>query len=336
MRYQDAGVDPERKARFIGELRGRFEATHGADVSGGIGGFGGVYRVPSVDGHLVATADGVGTKVLIARELGRDGGVARDLVHHCVNDCLAAGASPLFFLDYVAFGALDAACFRAVVEGLVGACRAHGIALLGGETAEMPDVYVGGAYDLVGFLVGFAKPGALFDRAGVATGDAILGLPSAGLHTNGFSLVRRIVRDRALDLGRSYGGLDATLGHVLLAEHRSYAAEVAGLRERFDVRGIAHITGGGLPENLPRALPPGRRARLSRSAWPEPALFRFLAREGQVPEDDALRAWNWGIGLAVIVPAAEADAALAWLAAGGHGGWRIGVVEDGDGGVVFS
>lgn len=336
MRYRDAGVDPERKARLLDEIRGAFEATHGPPVIGGIGGFCGVYRAPTGAGFLVATADGVGTKVLLARALGRDRNVARDLVHHCVNDSVATGAAPLFFLDYVAFGRLEPAIFRAVAEGLAGACRAHGIPLLGGETAEMPGVYAEGAYDLVGFLVGFAEEGALLDRARVAPGDLILGLPSTGLHTNGYSLARRIVSERGLDLGRVYAGLDAPLGECLLAEHRSYAAAVAGLRARFEVVGIAHITGGGLPENLPRALAPGLRARLFRERWTAPAVFAFLAREGEVPEEDSLRAWNWGVGLAVIVRPRDAAAVLAWLAAEGHGGWEIGVVEPGEGGVLFA
>jgi phosphoribosylformylglycinamidine cyclo-ligase len=334
VRYRDAGVDPERKARLVDEVRERFAATHGPEVAVGIGGFAGAYRAGG--GHLVATADGVGTKVLLARALGRNRDAARDLVHHCVDDCIATGATPLFFLDYVAFGRLDAECFREIAAGLADACSAHGIALLGGETAEMPDVYAPDAYDLAGFLVGFAPAGALFDRARVAEGDVVVGLPSAGLHTNGFSLARRIVAERRLDLARVYPGLGAPLGEALLAEHRSYAAAVGGLRARCDVRGIAHITGGGLLENLPRALGDGLRARLDRSRWSAPPIFDFLAREGDVPDDDALRAWNCGVGLAAIVPASEAAAAVAWLRAEGHGGWEIGVVEPGAGGVVFA
>ncbi len=335
MRYQDAGVDPERKARLIGDLRSAFESTHGASVVRGIGAFSGVYRAPA-GGYLVATADGVGTKVLLARELGRDAGAARDLVHHCVNDCLAVGATPLFFLDYVAFGALEPERMRTIVEGLTSACRTHGVALLGGETAEMPGVYAGGAYDLVGFLVGHAAEGALYDPARVATGDAVLGLASTGLHTNGYSFARKIVRDRRLDLGRVYPGCGAPLGDLLLAEHRSYAAALSALRARVAVRGVAHVTGGGLPENLPRALPAGHRARLVRARWPVPPVIAFLVEEGGVADEDALRAWNMGIGLAAIVPAAEVAPALEALHSGGHAAWEIGVVEAGDGGVVFA
>jgi len=335
VRYKDSGVDPERASAILAQLRPALEATHTDKVVGGIGGFSGVTRVPAGGGYLVATADGVGTKVLIARELGRDRGVARDIVHHCVNDSLCAGAAPLFFLDYVAFGALDASVYRALLEGMSSACAEHGIPLLGGETAEMPDVYAPGAYDLAGFLVGHATEASLFRRETVAVGDAVLGIPAAGLHTNGYSLVRKIVRERALDLSRVYDGMNAALGDLLLAEHRSYHAAVTGLRSRFEVRGLAHITGGGLPENLPRALPAGLRARLSRARWPRPPLIEFLSREGGVAEDEALRTWNAGVGLVAIVPERESRAALDWLAETGHGGWPIGSIEAGDGGVVF-
>jgi phosphoribosylformylglycinamidine cyclo-ligase len=335
VRYQDAGVDPERKGRLIGALRSAFEATHGDAVVRGIGAFSGVYRAPA-GGYLVATADGVGTKVLLARELGRDAGTARDLVHHCVNDCLAVGATPLFFLDYVAFGVLEPERMRAVVEGLTAACRAHGVALLGGETAEMPGVYVERAYDLVGFLVGHAAEGALYDPARVAAGDAVIGLASTGLHTNGYSLARKIVRDRRLDLASVHPGCAAPLGDLLLAEHRSYAAALSALRARVEVRGVAHITGGGIPENLPRALPAGLRARLDRARWPVPPVIALLAREGEVADEDALRAWNMGVGLAAIVPRAEAGAALDALRAAGSEAWEIGAVEAGEGGVVFA
>lgn len=335
MRYKDSGVDPERASAILAQLRPALEATHTGNVVGGIGGFSGVTRVPAGGGYLVATADGVGTKVLIARELGRDRDVARDIVHHCVNDSLCAGAVPLFFLDYVAFGALDAAVYRALLEGMAGACAAHGIPLLGGETAEMPDVYAPGAYDLAGFLVGHATDASLFRKETVAPGDAVIGIPAAGLHTNGYSLVRKIVRDRGLDLSRVYGGLDAPLGELLVAEHRSYHAAVSGLRSRFAVRGLAHVTGGGLPENLPRALPAGMRARLYRDRWPTPPLIAFLSREGGVADEEALRTWNAGVGLVAILPDREARAALEWLGGGGFGGWRIGEIEPGPGGVVF-
>ncbi len=336
MRYKDSGVDPERAGAILAQLRPAIEATHTGKVVGGIGGFSGVTRVPAGGGYLVATADGVGTKVLIARELGRDRDVARDIVHHCINDSLCAGAEPLFFLDYVAFGALDGAVYRALLEGMSSACAAHGIPLLGGETAEMPDVYATGAYDLAGFLVGHATDASLFRKESVSAGDAVLGLPASGLHTNGYSLVRKIVRDRGLDLGRAYDGMDASLGDLLLAEHRSYHAAVRGLRARFEVRGLAHITGGGLPENLPRALPAGMRARIDRDRWPLPPLIAFLAREGGVAEDEMLRTWNAGIGLVAIVSEREWRGALDWLAGEGHGGWCLGSVEAGDGGVVFA
>jgi phosphoribosylformylglycinamidine cyclo-ligase len=334
MRYRDSGVDPENAARVLASVRPSLESTHGAAVVGGIGGFSGVLRAPA-GGYLVATADGVGTKVLLARALGRDRDVARDIVHHCVNDCLCAGAAPLFFLDYVAFDALDTAVFTALLEGLSDACRAHGIPLLGGETAEMPDVYAKGAYDLAGFLVGHATESSLFHKEKIAAGDAVIGLASAGLHTNGYSLVRKIVRDGGLDLARTYDGLPSALGDLLMAEHRSYHAAVTGLRARTEILGLAHITGGGLPENLPRALPPGLRARLATSRWPEPPLVAFLAREGAVARDEMFRTWNAGVGLVAIVRASDSPKALAWLESAGHRAWEIGVVEKGEGGVVF-
>lgn len=335
MRYKDAGVDPDRKARLIGQLRSAFESTHGDAVVRGIGAFSGVFRAPH-GGFLVATADGVGTKVLIAREMGRDAETARDLVHHCVNDCIAVGATPLFLLDYIAFGVIEAERLGAIVAGLTSACRAHGIALLGGETAEMPGVYAESAYDLVGFLVGHASQDGLFDPAGVAAGDVVIGLASAGLHTNGYSLARKIIRDGGLDLARTYPGCDAPLGDLLMSEHRSYAAAIDLLRARCPVRSVAHITGGGIPENLPRAFPANLRARLVRSRWRVPPVMTFLAREGAVPDEEMLRAWNCGIGLAVIVPEADARTTLEALAAAGYEAWEIGAIEAGAGGVVFA
>jgi phosphoribosylformylglycinamidine cyclo-ligase len=336
VRYEDAGVDPERAAKVLSALRGTLESTHGAAVVGGIGGFSGVMRIPAGAGYLVATADGVGTKVLLARELGRDRVVGRDIVHHCVNDCMAAGARPLFFLDYIAFERIDAAVMSEILAGLAEACREQGVALLGGETAEMPGVYAPGAYDLAGFLVGFAAEGELFRRERVAPGDAVIGLASVGLHTNGFSLVRKIVTARGLDLGATYPGLEAPLGDLLLREHASYARAIAGLRERFDVRGLAHITGGGLPENLPRALAPRTQARLRLGSWPTPPVMQFLAREGGVSREDAIRTWNDGVGMAVILPDRQAPDALAWLATESVAAFSIGAIEAGDGGVVFA
>jgi phosphoribosylformylglycinamidine cyclo-ligase len=317
--YRAAGVDPTRAEESLAMVRERIARTKRPEVIGDIGGFGGLFASPGADRVLVATTDGVGTKLEIARLLDRHEVVGTDLVHHCVNDAMAMGAEPLFFLDYFSTSRIEPAVFARVVGAMADACAAHGCALLGGETAEMPGMYGPGAYDLAGFLVGMVARAALRRPDSVREGDACIGLPSSGLHTNGYTLARAIaartagaqgydLRDALTAPHPHLGG--RSLGDDLLAPHTSYLSHFRALRSSAQVRSIAHLTGGGWEGNLPRALPPGLGAVIDRGAWEVPAIFRVLAELGTVPEVDQWDTWNMGIGLVVVVPASDAAAAL--------------------------
>jgi phosphoribosylformylglycinamidine cyclo-ligase len=319
MKYQDAGVDISRAEDALARIRDKVRATKRPEVLGDIGAFGGLFRLASTDTVLVATTDGVGTKLELAGLLDRHEGVGTDLVHHCVNDALAMGAEPLFFLDYFSTSALDPAIFARVVGAMADACRVHGCALLGGETAEMPGMYAPGAYDLAGFLVGGVARDRILDPASVREGDVLIGLPSNGLHTNGYSLARAIVSKRArIEERDDRAVLDAprpelrggTLGDALLATHRCYLDEVRALRAAATVRSIAHLTGGGWEGNLPRALPAELGAVVDRDSWIVPPLFRLLVEWGQVADGEAFDTWNMGIGLVVVIAAGDERAAL--------------------------
>jgi phosphoribosylformylglycinamidine cyclo-ligase len=319
MKYQDAGVDISRAEDALARIRDKVRATKRPEVLGDIGAFGGLFRLAGTDTVLVATTDGVGTKLELARLLDRHEGIGTDLVHHCVNDALAMGAEPLFFLDYFSTSALDPAIFARVVGAMADACRAYGCALLGGETAEMPGMYAPGAYDLAGFLVGGVARDRILDPASVREGDVLIGLPSNGLHTNGFSLARAIVSKRArIEEQDDRAVLDAprpelrggTLGDALLATHRCYLDEVRALRAAATVRSIAHLTGGGWEGNLPRALPAELGAVVDRDSWIVPPLFRMLVEWGQVADGEAFDTWNMGLGLVVVIAAGDERAAL--------------------------
>lgn len=302
MKYAEAGVDIAEGLRAVKLIKPLAARTHGPQVLGGVGSFSGLFAFPQGsyrDAVLVASTDGVGTKVKLAAAPGRYRGIGIDIVNHCVNDILTAGANPLFFLDYFAAGRLRAEHVAEVVEGIAQACREAGCALLGGETAEMPDLYATGDYDVAGFIVGVVERDQIIDGARVGPGDAILALPSSGLHTNGFSLARRVLAGR--DLKESYPGGAGPLIEALLAPHRSYLAEVRALRERVDVKGLAHITGGGVVENLPRALPPNLGAEVRRDRWTVPPLFDFLQREGGIPDAEMWSTFNMGLGMLVVV-----------------------------------
>ena len=332
MRYSDAGVNITRAEDALARIRDKVRATKRPEVIGDIGAFGGLFKLAGGNTVLVATTDGVGTKLELARLLDRHEGVGTDLVHHCVNDALAMGAEPLFFLDYFSTSALDPAVFARVVGAMADACRAHGCALLGGETAEMPGMYAPGAYDLAGFLVGAVERDRILDPAAVRSGDALIGIPSNGLHTNGYSLARAIVAKRAaIEDGDDRVVLNAprpelrggTLADALLATHRCYLEEVRALRAAATIRSIAHLTGGGWEGNLPRALPPGLGAVVDRESWTVPPLFRLLVEWGGVADGDAFEAWNMGIGLVVVVAAGDERAALRAL----PDAIRVGAVE---------
>ena len=317
--YKSAGVDISRADSALSRVRARIAKTKRPEVLGDVGAFGGLFASPGGDMVLVATTDGVGTKLDLARMLDRHEVVGTDLVHHCINDAMAMGADPLFFLDYFSTSRVDPEVFSRVVGAMADACAAHRCALLGGETAEMPGTYGVGAYDLAGFLVGAVKRDAILDPKNVREGDVCVGLPSNGLHTNGYTLARAILGRAAAAMGKDMLAVleqprpdlnGTTLGDALLQPHTCYLDQFHALRVAAAIRSIAHLTGGGWEGNLPRALPAGLGAVVDRSAWRVPAVFRALAEMGRVADDEQWDVWNMGIGLVVIVPASDAAAAL--------------------------
>jgi len=317
--YKTAGVDTTRAESALAQVRARIAKTKRPEVVGDVGAFAGLFASPGGDTVLVATTDGVGTKLDLARLLDRHEVVGTDLVHHCINDAMAMGADPLFFLDYFSTSRIDPEIFARVVGAMADACAAYRCALLGGETAEMPGTYGVGAYDLAGFLVGAVKRDAILDPKNVRAGDVCIGLPSSGLHTNGYTLARAILARAAAAMGKDILAVleqprpemsGATLGDALLQPHTCYLDEFHALRGAAPIRSIAHLTGGGWEGNLPRALPAGLGALIDRSAWRVPAVFRALAEMGSVAEEEQWDVWNMGIGLVVIVPASDAAAAL--------------------------
>ena len=289
--YAAAGVDVDAYERMLARVKPLIAGTHGTAVVTGVGPFAGLYDLPG-GGRLAASADGVGTKIKVAVRAGRHRGIGIDLVNHCVNDIATAGARPLFFLDYFAAAQLEADVFGAVMEGLVEACRLNGCALLGGETAEMPGVYALGDYDLAGFIVGLVEPGQA--RPAVRAGDVLVGLPSSGLHTNGFSLVRRVFE--GVPLERVFPEVGRPLADELLETHRSYLKEL----QELPWKAAAHITGGGLTGNLPRALPKGLGFRLDRSGWRVPAIFDLIRQRGRVSDQEMLGTFNMGLGMVLV------------------------------------
>ncbi|RDI94554.1 phosphoribosylformylglycinamidine cyclo-ligase [Meiothermus sp. QL-1] len=317
MNYQEAGVDIERKARTLQAARRRIEATYTPGVIRGLGAFGGMLAVPELRGLrepvLVASTDGVGTKTLLAAQTGRYEGLGFDLVNHAVNDLLVQGARPLFFMDYIASARLEEAVLAAVLASLAEACRAVGIPLLGGETAEMPGVYQEGALDLAGTIVGVVEREQIVDGTKVQPGDVLLALPSSGLHTNGYSLARRVFAGWDLEAPR--GELEGrSLAEALLEPHRCYLEEVSLLqREGVEIRAMAHITGGGVYENLPRVLPEGLGAEIQRGSFPIPPIFQLIREAGQVEEGEMYRVFNMGLGYILVLSPAMAARARALL-----------------------
>ncbi len=330
--YRDAGVDIDAQDEALRRIKELVESTRTAGVLADLGSFGGLFR-PPIEGLaepvLVASADGVGTKLKAAFASGIHDTVGRDLVNHCVNDILVQGARPLFFLDYIATGRLEPGVLASVVEGLAAGCRENGCALLGGETAEMPGFYADGEYDVAGFIVGLVDRGAVLDGSAVREGDLLIGLPSSGMHTNGFSLARKILFEIAgLGIDDPIDELGETVGEVLLAEHKSYLPALSGALGR--MHALAHITGGGLTDNLPRVLPDGCAVRIDRAAWEVPALYRYLATRGGVEEDEMFRTFNMGIGMVAIVAPDEAAALERHLDEQDEAHLRIGEVVSGD------
>lgn len=328
--YAAAGVDIDAQDRALVGVKRLARSTFTSGVLSEIGAFGGLYSLEPDNPQgqvLVASADGVGTKLKVAQMAGVHDTVGEDLVNHCVNDILVCGARPLFFLDYFASGTLDPGVMVSVVEGLARGCRTNACALLGGETAEMPGFYAPGEYDVAGFIVGACRRDRLLRREAVVAGDALVALPSTGLHTNGYSLARRIVFDvLGLDAGTHVRELGCTMAEALLAVHRTYLPAVGPLLDRDLVTTAAHITGGGIPDNLPRALPESLGAEIFLDSWDEPPLFDVLRRGGNVPEDDMRRTFNLGVGMILIVADACLGDVLAALAAHGPG-WLLGRVS---------
>jgi phosphoribosylformylglycinamidine cyclo-ligase len=337
LRYGSAGVDIDASNSAKKQIRKLAESTFTKGVVGGLGGFGGMFRVPPnlVKPVLVSSADGVGTKIKVAIEAGRHGTIGRDLVNHCVNDILVQGAIPLFFLDYVAFGKLEPAVAEAVVAGIAAGCRENGCALIGGETAEMPGLYTPPDYDLAGFIVGYVEENRILGSHAVQPDDVLIGLPSSGLHTNGYSLARKIISERLkLRMGDAFPGGGGTVADVLLAEHRSYLTALKPVLER--VHAMAHITGGGLPENLDRALPPLLDAVIDVSSWDIPNVFRALQEAGSVAPAEMYRTFNMGVGMVVICAPSDVKSVLSAAAAAGLAGWNIGSLKPGSGAVILS
>ena len=328
--YKDAGVDLDAAARAKRSLARLVDAAGDENALSGLGGFGGLYAVPGgmAEPVLVASADGVGTKLKVAFAAGRHDTVGQDLVNHCVNDILVQGARPLFFLDYLAAGALDERVVPAVVGGVARACRANSCTLLGGETAEMPDFYARGEYDLAGFVVGVVERARILDGSAVRAGDRLIGLRSSGLHTNGFTLARTIVFERmGLGIGDRFPGGEATVEQVLLRVHRSYLETVQPLLAHGAVHAMAHVTGGGIEGNLPRVLPEGLSARVDCRSWTPPGVFRQLGRAGDVAPGEMYRVFNMGVGMILVVPPEHEEGVLGAV---GNEGWRLGEVVEGD------
>jgi phosphoribosylformylglycinamidine cyclo-ligase len=332
MRYRDSGVDIDKANEATRAIARLAKGTWGPEVLSEIGHFGGLFSVPGgvKDPVLVSSMDGVGTKLIVARLLNKYDTVGQDLVNHCVNDILVQGARPLFFLDYIAAGALEPSMVASVVAGLARACGENGCALIGGETAEMPGLYREGDFDLAGTIVGIVERDRVIDGSGITPGDVVFALPSNGLHTNGYSLARRVVFEAmGLEPTAQLAELGTTVGEELLRVHRSYLKPVGELGARVPIKGLAHVTGGGVLENLPRILPGGCGARIRRGSWPVPPIFPLLMREGDVTEGEMYRVFNMGLGMLIVV--ARDDASRAPASAAGLDVHRVGEIVAGTG-----
>ncbi len=327
--YRDAGVDIDAGNRLVEDIKSVVAKTRRPEVIGGLGGFGGLFRLP-VDRYrdpvLVSGTDGVGTKLRLAIDAGQYGGIGIDLVAMCVNDVLVAGAEPLFFLDYYATGKLETNVASAVVHSIAQGCQQAGAALIGGETAEMPGMYAAGDFDLAGFCVGVVEHDEIIDGTKIQPGDVVLGLASSGPHSNGYSLIRKVLEVSEHNLHTSFD--EATLGEALLAPTHIYVKSVLALLHKHPVHGMAHITGGGLAENLARVLPAHCGALINRKAWAQPPIFNWLQKEGNIADEEMQRTFNCGIGMTVVVPADSADAASQLLEDAGETVWAIGEITE--------
>ncbi|MFZ1324943.1 MAG: phosphoribosylformylglycinamidine cyclo-ligase [Candidatus Contendobacter sp.] len=330
--YRDAGVDIDAGNRLVEHIKPHARRTRRPGVLGGLGGFGALFELP-LDRYrqpvLVSGTDGVGTKLKLALELGQHQTIGVDLVAMCVNDVLVVGAEPLFFLDYYATGHLDVDVAAAVIQGIADGCAQAGAALVGGETAEMPGLYQAGDYDLAGFCVGVVEKACIIDGSRVAPGDILLALASSGPHSNGYSLIRKILAVSGARLDEPFA--DSTLGATLLTPTRIYVKPILQLLEQVEIHAIAHITGGGLTENIPRVLPTNTKAVIDAVGWPQPTIFQWLQQHGGVAEAEMRRTFNCGVGLVVCVAAADAERAQRLLQEVGETVWPLGHIAASDG-----
>jgi len=339
--YREAGVDIDAQDEALDHVKQLVRSTRTSGVLSELGSFGGLFRPELSDIRepiLVASTDGVGTKLMVARMAGDFSSVGRDLVNHCVNDILVQGAAPLFFMDYVGAGVLEPRAVVQLVEGLAVACRENGCALLGGETAEMPGFYDEGEYELVGFVVGLVDRGKLIDGSRVEAGDLLVGLPSTGLHTNGYSLARRVLFDKlGLEIEDPLPSPAAgrTAGEELLTPHRSYLPSLRSLLDHSGLHAMAHITGGGLTDNLPRVLPDGIMAEIKVGSWEIPGIFDLLQEQGNVDSEEMFRVFNMGVGMVLVIESASAGEILRQLRQAGEKPFPMGTVQQGEAGVVY-
>ena len=332
--YEDAGVDTAEGGRAVDAIKQMVKDTNRPEVIGGIGGFGGLFSAAALkdmeDPILISGTDGVGTKLVLAQIMDRHETVGQDLVAMCVNDILASGAEPLFFLDYVAIGHIGAEHMAKIIKGVADGCKLAGCALVGGEMAEHPGVMAPADYDLAGFTVGVVDRPKMLDPANVRPGDVILGLPSTGVHSNGYSLVRKVFDVENADLGQYYGELGCELGEELLRPTKIYVKPVLAAMDAADVHGVSHITGGGFYENIPRCIPDGLCAKIDKSSLRTPPIFGMLQRMGSIPEHDMFNTYNMGVGMTMIVAKDDADKALAALKENGQDAYVIGEVVSGE------
>ncbi|WP_371876051.1 phosphoribosylformylglycinamidine cyclo-ligase [Pleionea sp. CnH1-48] len=326
--YKDAGVDIDAGNALVDRIKGVAQRTRRPEVMAGLGGFGALCELPKnyKEPVLVSGTDGVGTKLKLAMETNIHNTIGIDLVAMCVNDLLVQGAEPLFFLDYYATGKLDVDVAADVVTGIGAGCELSACALIGGETAEMPGMYQEGDYDLAGFCVGVVEKSEIIDGTKVKAGDHIIGMKSSGPHSNGYSLIRKVIEVANADLKQPFG--DKTLGEALLEPTRIYVKSVLKAIKQFDVHALSHITGGGLLENIPRVLPENTQANIDKNSWELPEIFQWLQQQGNIEAQEMYRTFNCGVGMVVIVPADQSDAVIELLNNEGEEAWLIGTIED--------
>jgi len=330
--YRDAGVNIDAGNAFVEKIKSSVASTSRPGVLGGFGGFGGCFELPAnyQQPVLVSGTDGVGTKLKLAIDLNKHDTIGIDLVAMCVNDILVLGAEPLYFLDYYATGELDTDIAASVVEGIAEGCRQSNAALIGGETAEMPGMYGKGDYDLAGFCVGVVEKQKIIDGSKVKAGDAMIAIASSGPHSNGYSLVRKIIEVSQADINETFGATENTLGETLLAPTRIYVKALHELLPKFDIHAMAHITGGGLLENIPRVLPEGTQAIIDKNSWQLPDVFQWLQENGNVEANEMYRTFNCGVGMVLITDAVDVDNIVATLNQHGEKAWCLGSIKAGD------